>query len=76
MAWRFPDNRSYLGNQLIALGLTFSCGVLALVSIALTAENLSLLKTLTLGHNFFTIRVLGFLIMKIFAITAASQFSF
>ncbi len=27
--WRFPNNRSYFGNQLIALGLAFSCGVLA-----------------------------------------------
>lgn len=35
--WRFPENRSYLGNQLIALGLAFSCGVLALLSVALTA---------------------------------------
>lgn len=65
--WRFPENRSYLGNQLIALGLTFWCGVLALLSIALTAENVGLLKTLTFGHAFLTIRLLGFLIMKIFA---------
>ena len=35
--WRFPDNRSYLGNQVISLGLAFACGVLALLSIALTA---------------------------------------
>lgn len=69
--WRFPDNRSYLGNQLIALGLAFSCGVLALLSIALTAENVSLLKTLTLGHNFFTVRLVAFLIMKVFAIAAS-----
>ncbi len=32
--WRFPNNRSYFGNQLIALGLAFSCGVLALLSVA------------------------------------------
>src|SRR5579885_2856672 len=35
--WRFQNNRSYLGNQLISLGLAFACGVLALMSIALTA---------------------------------------
>jgi YihY family inner membrane protein len=69
--WRFPDNRSYLGNQLIALGLAFSCGVLALLSIALTAENVSLLKTLTFHHDLLVIRLLGFLIMKIFAIGAS-----
>ena len=63
--WRFPDNRSYLGNQLIALGLAFGCGVLALISVALTAGNVVLLKTLTFGHVFLTIRLLGFLIMKL-----------
>lgn len=40
--WGFPNNRSYIGNQLISLGLTFASGVLALLSIALTAENVSL----------------------------------
>jgi len=69
--WRFPENRSYLGNQLIALGLTFGCGVLALISVALTAGNVVLLKTLTFGHDFLTIRLLGFLVMKVFAIAAS-----
>src|SRR5581483_4103145 len=32
--WRFPDNRSYIGNQVISFGLTFACGILALLSIA------------------------------------------
>jgi membrane protein len=69
--WRFPDNRSYLGNQLIALGLAFGCGLLALISVALTAGNVVLLKTLTFGHDFLTIRLLGFLVMKVFAIAAS-----
>ena len=69
--WRFPENRSYLGNQLIALGLAFGCGVLALLSIALTAGNVVMLKTLTFGHDFLAIRLLGFLIMKVFAIAAS-----
>jgi membrane protein len=69
--WRFPDNRSYLGNQLIALGLAFACGTLALLSIALTAGNVVLLKTLTFGHDFRLVRLLAFLIMKIFAIAAS-----
>jgi membrane protein len=69
--WRFPNNRSYLGNQLIALGLAFGCGVLALLSIALTAENVSLLKTLSFRHDFLLVRLLGFLIMKVFAIAAS-----
>src|SRR5262249_198981 len=35
--WGFSNNRSYLGNQLISLALAFSCGSLALLSVALTA---------------------------------------
>ena len=30
--WRFRNNRSYFGNQLISLGLAFACGSLALLS--------------------------------------------
>src|SRR5438445_12236644 len=48
--WGFPDNRSYLGNQLISLGLAFGCGVLALLSIAMTAGNVALLETVVHGH--------------------------
>ncbi len=69
--WRFPENRSYVGNQMIALGLAFACGTLALLSIALTAGNVGLLKTLTFGHDFRLVRLLAFLIMKIFAIAAS-----
>lgn len=69
--WRFPDNRSYLGNQAIALGLAFGCGILALLSIGLTASNVLLLKTLTFGHEFRLVRLLAFLIMKVFAIAAS-----
>src|ERR1700678_3112994 len=49
--WRFPNNRSYFGNQLISLGLAFACGVLALLSIALTASNVALLEFLLRGHD-------------------------
>ncbi len=69
--WRFPNNRSYLGNQLIALGLAFGCGALALLSIALTAGNVSLLRTMTFGHDILMARLAGFLIMKVFAIATS-----
>jgi membrane protein len=69
--WQFPNNRSYLGNQLIALGLAFACGVLALLSIALTAENVSLLTALLRGHGIFAVRMMGFLVMKLTAIVAS-----
>lgn len=65
--WRFPENRSYLGNQLISLGLTFACGILALISIALSAGNAFLLRMLAFGHDIFLFRVLGFMTAKVFA---------
>src|SRR5438309_965995 len=65
--WRFPNNRSYLGNQLISLGLAFACGILALISIALSAGNIVLLRTLAFGHEFFLVRILGFMTAKVFA---------
>lgn len=69
--WRFPNNRSYVRNQFISLGLTFCCGVLALLSIGLTAGNIVLLRTITFGHDIFLIRAAGFLAMKIFAVAAS-----
>jgi len=69
--WRFPNNRSYLGNQLIALGLAFGCGVLALLSIAMTAGNVALLEFLVRGHGNGFVRVMGFVVMKVFAIAAS-----
>ncbi len=70
--WRFPKNRSYLGNQVISLGLAFACGILALISIALSAGNAVLLRELAFGHDFFLVRALGFLTAKVFA-TATSM---
>ncbi len=64
--WGFEKNRSYLGNQLIALGLAFGCGVLAMMSVALTAGNQVLLGHF-LGHNMVS-KVIDFAAMKTFAI--------
>jgi len=69
--WRFPSNRSYFGNQLISLGLAFSCGVLALLSVAATAGNVALMGSLLHGHGSGFIRLVGFFMMKAFAITAS-----
>jgi len=38
-AWGVRQNRSYIKNQLVSLGLIFVCGSLALASFALTALN-------------------------------------
>jgi membrane protein len=69
--WRFPNNRSYFGNQVIALGLAFGCGVLALLSVAATAGNVSLMGFLLRGHGSGFIRLVGFFVMKAFAIAAS-----
>ena len=69
--WHFQNNRSYFGNQLISLGLSFACGVLALLSIALTAGNVALLEFLLRGHGSGTVRLAGFAVMKLFAIAAS-----
>jgi membrane protein len=69
--WQFPRNRSYLGNQLISLGLAFGCGVLALISIALTAGNVALLSFLLHGHANIVIRIVGFIVMKVFAVASS-----
>ena len=69
--WRFENNRSYLGNQLISLGLAFACGVLALLSIALTAGPVSFMEFLLHGYSSGVVRLVGFLMMKVFAIAAS-----
>ncbi len=69
--WRFPNNRSYFGNQLISLALAFGCGVLALLSIAMTAGNVELMGVLLRSHGSVFIRLVGFVVMKTFAIAAS-----
>ena len=69
--WRFERNRSYLGNQLVSLGLAFACGALALLSIALTAGPVAFMELLLRGYGTGFIRLVGFLMMKIFAIGAS-----
>src|SRR5436853_6500696 len=69
--WGFPKNRSYLWNQLISLVLAFGCGVLALLSIAGTAGNIHLLESLLHGRLTLLVHMIGFIVMKIFAITTS-----
>ena len=69
--WRFENNRSYLGNQLISLGLAFACGVLALLSIALTAAPSSSWSFCCAVTARGLCSLVGFLMMKIFAMVAS-----
>jgi membrane protein len=69
--WGFRNNRSYVGNQLISLGLTFASGSLALLSVYLTAGNVTFLKTALHGHGAWFVDLVGFVTMKVFAIAAS-----
>jgi YihY family inner membrane protein len=48
--WGVRENRSYLSNQIVSLGLAFALGVLAMTSVALTAGQQSLLTLFFFGH--------------------------
>jgi len=69
--WRFPRNRSYLGNQLVSLGLAFACGVLALLSIGMTAGVVRPFEFFLQEHALGLVRLAGFLAMKVFAMAAS-----
>lgn len=48
--WGVRENRSYLRNQIVSLGLAFAVGVLALISVAFTAAQRSVLTLVFFGH--------------------------
>ncbi len=66
--WRFRNNRSYLANQLISLGLVFACGSLTLLSVGLTAGNVAVLRSVLHGYGAWYVQLVGFVTMKIFSI--------
>jgi YihY family inner membrane protein len=69
--WRFEKNRSYLGNQVISFLLAFACGALALLSIAMTAGPVAVMEFVLGGHGTWFIRMVSWIVMKIFAIAAS-----
>ncbi len=69
--WHFENNRSYLGNQVISLGLAFACGALALLSIALSAAPVAFMQFLLRGYGTGFVHYLGFFMAKVFAIIAS-----
>jgi YihY family inner membrane protein len=68
--WGFKKNRSYLMNQIVALGLALACGTLTLLSVAATAKNLKYLGVVIGGHAL-AFRGLEFLVLKVTAILAS-----
>lgn len=49
-AWGVAQNRSYLRNQLVALGMIFACGGLALLSLIFTALNRRWMADWAIAH--------------------------
>jgi membrane protein len=49
--WGVKENRSYLHNQLVSLGLAFAVGALAMASVALTAGQKTLLSWIFFEHT-------------------------
>ena len=66
--WGFKKNRSYLMNLIVSLGLALACGCLAVLSIALTAQNQRVLVRV-FGDGFI-LQALEFVVMKASAIVA------
>lgn len=65
--WGCRENRSYLRNQIVSLGLIFACGALAMVSTMFTALNNQMLVN-AFGSNGAMFGVLGHVAFKLAAI--------
>ena len=74
--WRFHKNRSYLMNQVVSFGLAFACGALTLLSIGISAGPVAFLEWVLRGHGTGFVRVVGFLVMKVFTILASIMIFF
>src|SRR6185312_8495923 len=66
--WGFKENRSYLRNQVISLGLAFGVAILALMSVAMAAGNQALFSAAFRGDIG---KLIGFVAMKAFAVLAS-----
>ena len=58
--WSIRQNRSYLGNQVVALALAFGCGMLFLISAAAKAKSDQAMSSL-LGNHPFILKITTFL---------------
>ncbi len=65
--WGVKENRSYLHNQLVSIGLAFAVGALAMSSVALTAGHNTIVTWVFFGHTDNVIfNFLAYSTMKIF----------
>jgi YihY family inner membrane protein len=70
--WGVKQNRSYLHNQAVSLGLAFAVGALAMTSVAFTSAQKTVLTWIFFGHteNFF-FNFLAYWFLKICAVAAS-----
>lgn len=69
--WGVKENRSYLHNQLVSLGLAFGVGALAMLSVAGAAGQQKALAWVFLGHTDGVIfHWVAYGVMKVFALVA------
>jgi len=69
--WGVKENRNYLANQVVSLGLAAAVGVLILLSVALTAGQKTIMGWVFFGHtDNIVFRLLSRGVMEIFAVVA------
>lgn len=70
--WGVRQNRSYLRNQAVSLGLAFAVGVLAMASVASTADQQTILSWAFFDHtNNAVFHLLSFFFLKICAVLSS-----
>src|SRR6266403_204893 len=67
-AWGIRKNRSFFRNQLVSLGLIFACGILALVSLMVTALHHDSLKAGWLAPLFLKVAAVPIAVLILFLI--------
>jgi YihY family inner membrane protein len=75
--WGIKENRSYLHNQVVSLGLALAVGLLAMTSVAFTSAQKTVLTWVFFGHTqnrFFDVAAYGFL--KFCAVVASIMLFF
>ena len=75
--WGVRENRSYLHNQIVSLGLAFAVGALAMASIAMTAGQKALLSWIFFEHtDNIVFRFLDGGMLRFFALIASTLLFF
>jgi membrane protein len=66
--WGVRQNRSYLHNQAVSLGLAFAVGILAMVAVASSASQQTILSWIFIGHTDNTVfRFISFTFLRLCA---------